>query len=75
MRTVTEAYNVYTYIELSEEAKEKVNQWYLDDPMKSETISDIFTEDLKKLFPGRNLKMQYSLGDCQGDGLNIYGRT
>jgi len=73
MRTVTETYNVYTYPELSEEAKGKVNQWYLDDPCRSETFSEIYTEDLKYLFPGSDLKMQYSLGYCQGDGLNIYG--
>lgn len=73
MRTVTETYNVYTYPELSKEAKEKVNQWYLNDPCRSETFSGIYTEDLKYLFPGSDLKMQYSLGYCQGDGLNIYG--
>ena len=73
MRTVTETYNVYTYPELSEEAKEKVNQWYLDDPCRNETFSEIYTEDLKHLFSGSDLKMQYSLGYCQGDGLNIYG--
>lgn len=73
MRTVTETYNVYTYPELSKEAKEKVNQWYLDDPTRSELFSEIYTEDLKNLFPGSDLKMQYSLGYCQGDGLNIYG--
>lgn len=74
MRTVTETYNVYTYAELSEEAKEKANQWYLDDSLRNEIFSEIYTEDLKSLFPGSDLKMQYSLGYCQGDGLNIYGK-
>lgn len=73
MRTITDTYNVYTYPELSEEAKEKVNQWYLDDPMRGEIFSEIYTEDLKNLFPRSNLKIQYSLSYCQGDGLNIYG--
>ena len=73
MRKVTEIYNVYTYLELSKEAKEKVNQWYLDDPMRNETFSEIYIEDLRNLFPESDLKMQYSLSYCQGDGLNIYG--
>lgn len=73
MRTVTETYNIYTYPELSEEAKEKVKQWYLDDPCRSDDFSEIYTEDLKYLFPNSKLKMQYSLSYCQGDDLNIYG--
>lgn len=74
MRTVTETYNVYTYPELSEKAKEKVNQWYLDDPLRSETFSEIYMDDLRYLFPNSELKMQFSLSYCQGDGLNIYGK-
>lgn len=74
MRTVTETYNVYTYPELSEEAKEKVGQWYLDDPCRNETFSEIYTEDLHNLFENSELKIQFSLGYCQGDGLNIYGK-
>lgn len=73
MRTVTETYNVYTYPELSEEAKEKVNQWYLDDPCRNDEFLEIYTEDLHNIFSNSNLKMQYSLGYCQGDGVNIYG--
>ena len=73
MRTVTETYNVYTYPELSGEAKEKVNQWYLDDPTRTETFSEIYMDDLSFLFHNSELKMQFSLGYCQGDGLNIYG--
>lgn len=73
MRTITKTYNVYTYTELSEEAKEKVNKWCLDNPCRNEIFSDIYTKDLKYLFPRSDLKMQYSLSYCQGDGLNIYG--
>lgn len=51
MRTVTETYNVYTYPELSEEAKEKVNQWYLDDPCRNDEFLEIYTED----FPNKKL--------------------
>ena len=35
MRTVTETYNVYNYNELSDEAKEKAKQWYLDDDTRT----------------------------------------
>lgn len=73
MRTVSKIYNVYTYQELSEEAKEKANQWYLDDPFRVNEFEDIYTEDLHNLFPNSDLKMQFSLRYCQGDGLNIYG--
>lgn len=72
MRTITTSYNVYKYNELSEEAKEKVKEWYL---RGQETY--IFTEnceqDLRNLFGENELEVQYSLNYCQGDGLNIYG--
>ena len=71
MRTVP--INIYTYAELSDKAKEKANQWYLNDPFRNETFRDTYTEDLKNLFPNSDLKLQYSLTYCQGDGLNIYG--
>lgn len=72
MRTATVEYKVYTFAELSESDKEKVRQWYLEGQEP-----DIFTEDcemyLNKNFPNSELKVQYSLGYCQGDGLNIFG--
>ena len=73
MREVIKIFNVYNYDELSEEAKEKVKEWYLDDPCRNEMFSEIYTQDLYNLFSNSDLKMQYSLGYCQGDGLNIYG--
>ena len=72
MKTVSIEYNVYKYNELSEEAKEKVREWYLNG---QETF--IFTDDCKmdlyNLFGKNNLDVQYSLAYCQGDGFNIYG--
>lgn len=72
MRTETKVYNVYKYEELSEKAKENVRNWYLETQ-----DSSVFTENcryrLDELFPNSNLKVQYSLAYCQGDGLNIYG--
>ena len=72
MRTATVEYKVYTFAELSESAKEKVRQWYLEGQEPY-----IFSEDcemwLSERFRNSELKVQYSLGYCQGDGLNIYG--
>ena len=72
MRTETKTYTVYKYEELSESAKENVRKWYLEGQEPY-----IFTEDcemmLNELFPNSDLHVQYSLGYCQGDGLNIYG--
>ena len=73
-RIVTIEYRVYKFKELSSKAKEAVKNWYLDDPY----IRDFFTEDceqyLKNLFPNSELKVEYSLNYCQGDGFNIYGK-
>lgn len=76
MRKITEIreFNVYKFDELSQAAKEKVRNWYLEGQSE---LSYIFTEDcmerLKELFPNSNLEVQYSLAYCQGDGFNIYG--
>lgn len=74
MRTITKNFNVYNYNELSEEAKEKVKEWYLNDDLRV----DLFHEDLKNQLAGNykrsNLKVIFSLSNCQGDGLNIEGK-
>lgn len=73
MRIVAVEYKVYKYNELTDEAKEKVREWYLEgrEPF-------IFTEDcemdLQNLFGKNDLNVQYSLAYCQGDGFNIYGK-
>ena len=76
MRKITEIreFNVYKFDELSQAAKEKVRDWYLEG---QSDLSYIFTEDcmmrLSELFPNSDLEVQYSLDYCQGDGFNIYG--
>jgi hypothetical protein len=72
MRNLIEVITVYDYEELSEDAKIQVKQNYL------ETLDPIFfteevEEALRNLFPNSELKVQYSLSHCQGDGFNIYG--
>lgn len=74
MEVVTREYKVYNFSELSEDAKEKAKQWYLDDDFRPQEFENIYTEDLRYLFNNSDLKMQFSLSYCQGDGLNIYGK-
>lgn len=74
MRKITEIRKLYKFDELSQAAKEKVRDWYLEGQSE---LSYIFTDDclirLKELFPNSDLKVQYSLSYCQKDGFNIYG--
>ena len=71
--TVTIEYNVYKFNELSDDAKEKVKEWYLEG-QESFIFTDDCKQDLYNLFGKNNLEVEYSLGCCQGDGFNIYGK-
>ena len=73
MKTIIKTYNVYNYNELSNEAKEKVKQDYLDNPVRNDIFYEDCTETIYDLFPQSDLKIQYSLSSCQGDGFNTYG--
>lgn len=73
MRTVTETYEVYTYPELSKEARDKVNQWYLDDDTRTYEFGRMLQDDLEDFFPNSDLRAQFDISCCQGDGLNFYG--
>ena len=73
MRTITIIKNIYTFNELSEKAKEKVRQDYLSDEFRTEIFSEDCMNRITELFPNSNLKIQFSLNGCQGDGFNIYG--
>ena len=88
MRTITEHFperiipahdvvtNVYEFSELSDDVKQQVRDWYLATYHTSDIFSDMVTEDLKNIFgQDTNLSVEYSLGYCQGDGLNVYGRV
>ena len=73
MKTVTMEYNIYRFGELSDQAKEAVKARYLEERDPSQ-FSDMCEEDLRfNLFPHSELKVQFSLNYCQGDGLNICG--
>ena len=81
-RTVTVpavSYDVFTFDELSDQAKETAKDHVRDDILhwRGEDNS-IFTEDcenaIAELFPNSSLNVQYSLNSCQGDGFNTYGK-
>ena len=74
MRIQTVEYKVYKYNELTDEAKEVVKQWWLDNQDSYGFTEDV-KEDLKCLFGNNDLNVQYSLAYCQGDGFNIYGEV
>ena len=69
------SYDVYTYDELSDEAKEKVKSWFLD--IRREDDGDVFQDScmntLYEVFPNSDVKIEYSLSYRQGDGFNTYG--
>lgn len=71
--TVTKIYDVYKYNELSDSAREKVKEWYLQG-QEPFIFSEDCEQDLYNLFGKNDLKVQYSLSYCQGDGFNIYGK-
>lgn len=73
MRTITEVKTLYKFQELSEEAKEKVRQWYLEG-QEPYIFSENCREDINEnIFPNSQLDVEYSLNYCQGDGFNIFG--
>ena len=73
MKVVTREYEVYAYEELSADAKEKVKNWYLNDETRADILTELYENDLIFAFPDSDLKIQWSLSNCQGDGVNIYG--
>lgn len=73
-RTVTKSYDVYTYDELSDEAKGKVKDLFLSWRADDDTFTDGCETTLTELFPNSDLKVQYSLSSSQGDGFNTYGK-
>lgn len=72
MRLVNVTYKIYEFSELSEDVKTKVKEWYLNNFYQNEEFSDMCKEELSHRFPKSDLKVQYSLSYCQGDGLNVY---
>lgn len=73
MKEVCIKIKYYEYDELSSASKEKVKTDYVNQDTRSEDFSDSTNDYLKILFHNSELKVQYSLNGCQGDGVNVYG--
>lgn len=73
MRTITITKNVYKYDELNAKAQEQVREWYLAQCRTPELFSEMLDEDLEMIFGKNDLDVEYSLGNSQDDGLNVYG--
>lgn len=71
MKTITIQKNVYEYSELSDQAKEEAKNFLLDGRDAYIFTSDV-KEDLKCQY-GLDLKPNYSLSYCQGDGFSLHG--
>lgn len=63
----------FHYEELSQDAKETAKNWFLSDETRSGLCTDNIMEEVGTLFPESELKIQYSVSGCQGDGANLYG--
>ena len=72
MKTITKTIELYRYSELSDDARERVKQWYLDGQN-----AGVFADDCKDWLQYEygliDMTVQFSLSYCQGDGLNVYG--
>lgn len=71
MRIITKEFKVYKYKELSEKAREKVKQDYMEH-LNPNDFTYTVIEDLKNIGL-QNLRPYYSLRDCQRDGLCLSG--
>ena len=73
MRTEIIVRNIYTFAELSQEAKDKVcNNWEWDDN-DSSMLTELFEEDLNNHYMFKGAKVYWSLSSCQGDGVSFTG--
>lgn len=73
MRTATQEFEIYTYKDLNDKAKENVKRWLLDDDFRCKEFAYFKDQCLAQDFPNSSLSIHFSLSSCQGDGLNIEG--
>ena len=72
-KTVTREFTVYSFSELSEEAKERVRQDYLESNRWPEDFQEMMKSDLDTLFPNSDLKVSFDSSCSQDEHMNIYG--
>lgn len=76
MKKVIKEFYVYDYEELEKSAQEKARNEALDRfefDIRANYEDDI-RHGLNAYFPNSDLDFEYSLGYCQGDGFNLYGK-
>lgn len=78
MKTITKQYNLYSFEELGQEAKDKAREAFNADndyPFLTESLMEQLHDKLAKLelTEETELKIYYSLSYCQGDGLMFEG--
>ncbi len=76
MKTITKEIKLYRYNELSEEAREKANEKYLEINRYEDDFEELVKYDLKYAKDCgwiENIKVVYDLGHSQGDYVNIIG--
>ena len=73
MKEITRIEKIYDFNELSESAKETARNAYLEGFRECEFFTEDCLYQLKEMFPDSDLKVEYSLSSCQGDGFNVYG--
>lgn len=72
-KTVTREFTVYSFSELSEDAKGKVRANYLEWNRCPEDFQDIMGYNLTELFPDSNLELAFAVSFSQSDFMGIYG--
>ena len=65
--------NVYLFEELSEVAKKKAKDDFLETDIQNTEFQYTLDDFYESMFPSSNLKYQYRLSYHQGDGFNTYG--
>lgn len=66
---------IYEYEELSSESKEAVAAWMRDSGITNDDFQNTVDGELSLFGRFHDIKYQYSLGYCQGDGFNLYGEV
>lgn len=72
MRKETKEIKIYKFNELSSKAKEVVKEWWIKGLTVEEFENDCL-EILANKYDIKSLRIGFSLGYCQGDGLCMYG--
>lgn len=72
-KTVTREFTVYSFSELSEEAKEVVRQDYLEWNRCPDDFQEMMDYDLTELFPASDLELAFEVSFSQSDFMGIYG--